>query len=105
MMRTRIALTILAGIVAAIMGSLPVAADEPRGLTVFAAASLTEAFTEIGKMMEQRDPAAKVTFNFAGSQQLATQIEQGAHADVFASADQSWMNHVQERNLLENAPQ
>ncbi len=98
-------LTIVAAVVAGIAVSRPATAEEPQGLSVFAAASLTEAFTEIGRMMEQRDPTTKVSFNFAGSQQLATQIEQGAHADVFASADQAWMNHVQERNLLANAPQ
>jgi len=57
-------------------------------LTVFAAASLTDAFNEISKGFELANPGAKVTFNFAGSQQLAQQIGQGAPADVFASANQ-----------------
>jgi molybdate transport system substrate-binding protein len=55
-------------------------------VTVFAAASLTESFTKIGKDFEAVNPATKVVFNFAGSSALATQINDGAPADVFASA-------------------
>jgi molybdate transport system substrate-binding protein len=55
-------------------------------VTVFAAASLTESFTRIGKDFEAANPGATVTFNFAGSSALANQINQGAPADVFASA-------------------
>ena len=55
-------------------------------VTVFAASSLTETFTQIGKDFEAANPGAKVTFNFGGSSTLATQINQGAPADVFASA-------------------
>ncbi len=61
-------------------------------LTVFAAASLTEAFRDIGSRFEAAHPGAKVTFNFAGSQQLVQQIAQGARADVFASAAPRQMN-------------
>lgn len=56
-------------------------------IVVFAAASLTEAYTELGNAFEQDYPAATVTLNFAGSQQLAQQLGQGAPADVFASAN------------------
>jgi molybdate transport system substrate-binding protein len=56
-------------------------------LVVFAAASLTEAFQDIGAAFERAHPGVKVEFNFAGSQVLRAQIEQGAPADVFASAD------------------
>ncbi len=59
---------------------------DSRTLTVFAAASLTDAFTELGKNFEAANPGMTVTFNFAGSQALRTQIEEGAPADVFASA-------------------
>ena len=69
-------------------------------LDVFAAASLTEAFTQLGRTMEQQSPQLTVRFNFAGSQQLATLIEQGARADVFASADQRWMDYAAQRMLL-----
>src|SRR4051812_31669400 len=54
-------------------------------VTVFAAASLTESFTKIGKDFEAANPGSKMTFNFAGSSALATQVNQGAPADVFAS--------------------
>ena len=60
-------------------------------LTVFAAASLTEAFTELGTQFEAENPGVKVIFNFAGSQQLAQQLTEGAPADVFASANQKQM--------------
>src|SRR3972149_4716651 len=51
---------------------------QPETLTVSAAASLTEAFSEIGALFESANPQVKVTFNFAGSQELAQQIIQGA---------------------------
>ena len=60
--------------------------SDSRKLTIFAAASLTDAFTEIGSNFEAENPNVTVTFNFAGSQALRTQIEEGAPADVFASA-------------------
>jgi len=63
-------------------------------VTVFAAASLTESFTQIGKEFEAANPGAKVRFNFAGSSALATQINQGAPADVFASAAPANMKTV-----------
>ena len=58
----------------------------PGTVTVFAAASLTEAFTTLGKQFEAAHPGTKVTFSFGASSALATQITQGAPADVFASA-------------------
>lgn len=69
-------------------------------LTVFAAASLTSAFGEIGKAFEARNPGSKVTFNFAGSQALRTQIEQGAKPDVFASADTANMDPLKTAGLV-----
>ncbi len=66
----------------------------PVTLNVFAAASLTNAFKEIGQNFQTAHPNVTVTFNFAGSNALATQINQGAPADVFASANQTQMNNV-----------
>ncbi|MFZ0533466.1 MAG: molybdate ABC transporter substrate-binding protein [Anaerolineales bacterium] len=69
-------------------------------LTVFAAASLTGAFQEIGKDFETANPGVNVSFNFAGSQILSTQLEQGASADVFASADLMNMDLLVTDNLV-----
>ena len=63
-------------------------------VTVFAAASLTDAFERIARDLEAEHPQARVRFNFAGSQQLATQIVEGAPADVFASANDAQMQVV-----------
>jgi molybdate transport system substrate-binding protein len=71
-----------------------------HGLTVFAAASLTGAFQEIGTNFEIANPGVKVRFNFSGSQILRTQIEQGALADVFASADHKNMDMLLADNLI-----
>jgi molybdate transport system substrate-binding protein len=59
---------------------------------VFAAASLSEAFTALGEHFLAENPGEKITFNFAGSQQLAQQLAQGAPADIFASADRKQMD-------------
>jgi molybdate transport system substrate-binding protein len=76
----------------------------PLVLTIFAAASLTGAFTELGRLLERRQPGLEIRFNFAGSQQLAAQLDQGAAADLFASADARWMRHAVERGLVAGAP-
>jgi molybdate transport system substrate-binding protein len=83
-------------------GSIP-GAGASGVLTVFAAASLAEAFSMLARILEQRNPGLRVTLSLAGSQQLAAQIEQGARADLFASADQRWMDYVRERGLLAGA--
>jgi molybdate transport system substrate-binding protein len=70
-------------------------------LTVFAAASLAEPFTEIGKRLELSHPGLKVVFNFGGSPALRTQLEQGAHADVFASADAIQMEQAKKSNVVQ----
>lgn len=74
-------------------------------LTVLAAASLTDSFEAIGAAFEAAHPGVKVTFSFAGSQQLRAQIEQGARADVFASADSKNMDPLKTENLLTGDPQ
>ncbi|OWY62560.1 molybdate ABC transporter substrate-binding protein, partial [cyanobacterium TDX16] len=67
---------------------------EGQTLTVFAASSLTEVFTELGERFEAEHEGATVRFSFGGSSDLATQIEQGAPADVFASANPAQMARV-----------
>jgi molybdate transport system substrate-binding protein len=71
-------------------------AQSPSEIKMFAAASLTAAFTKIGEDFTAANGGTKVTFNFAGSQALATQIQQGAPADVFASADIPNMDKVKD---------
>lgn len=71
-------------------------------LVVFAAASLTEAFTALGQQFESVNPGATVTFNFANSQQLAQQLSQGAPADIFASANTRQMEVASEAERITN---
>ncbi|HEY9152656.1 MAG TPA: molybdate ABC transporter substrate-binding protein [Anaerolineales bacterium] len=78
----------------------PTSAPAPTTLTVFAAASLTGAFGDIGKAFEAAHPGVTVKFNFGGSQTLRTQIEQGAPVDVFASADHKNMDPLVTENLV-----
>jgi molybdate transport system substrate-binding protein len=73
-------------------------------LTVLAAASLTQAFTRIGDQVHARYPGVEVRFSFAGSPTLVTQIQQGAPADVFASADQANMQKVVAGGFAASAP-
>ncbi len=73
-------------------------------VTVFAAASLTESFKAIGDAFTKANPGVTVEFNFASSSALATQIEQSAPADVFASADQPQMQRLVDKSLIEGAP-
>jgi molybdate transport system substrate-binding protein len=95
-------------LVLATLGVAPSAAYAPASsastLTVFAAASLTEAFEELGALFRGRHPGIALRFNFAGSQQLAAQLEHGARADVFASADRRWMARVEDRGLTAGRP-
>jgi molybdate transport system substrate-binding protein len=72
--------------------NLPGSTRQEQSLTVFAAASLTEAFSEIGAKFQAINPSIEIRFNFAGSQTLQAQIESGAPADVFASANQANMD-------------
>jgi molybdate transport system substrate-binding protein len=78
----------------------PGAALGAEELTVSAAASLTNAFPEIGQVFEKQHPGVKVIFNFAASGPLLQQITQGAPVDVFASADQKTMDQAQEKGLM-----
>jgi molybdate transport system substrate-binding protein len=78
---------------------------KPSGtVTVLAAASLTEAFTGLGKSFEATNPGTNVKFSFAGSSALATQINQGAPADVFASAAPANMTTVVNAGNISGTP-
>jgi molybdate transport system substrate-binding protein len=87
MRRIFVASAALAVVIAA---AQPVAAaPKPSGeITIFAASSLTESFDAMAKQFEKKDPDVSVKFDYDASSNLATQINQGAPADVFASADQ-----------------
>jgi molybdate transport system substrate-binding protein len=75
-----------------------------QSVTVFAAASLQKTFTTLGGQFEQQHPGTKVTFSFAGSSDLVTQIINGAPADVFASADTKNMTKVTDAKLTSGTP-
>lgn len=68
-------------------------------LTVFAAASLTNAMEDLGKLYGERT-GETVRFSFAASSALARQVESGAPAAIFVSADEAWMDYLAERNLI-----
>jgi molybdate transport system substrate-binding protein len=103
MLRSRIRLTALLAVAALVLAAC--GGDDDAGgssgasageIKVFAAASLTAAFTKLGEDFTAANSGTKVTFNFAGSQALATQIQQAAPADVFASADLPNMGKVKD---------
>jgi molybdate transport system substrate-binding protein len=78
--------------------------QESGKVVVFAAASLKPAFTQISPRFKADNPGSDVDFEFAGSSELATQLTQGATADVFASADTAQMNTVTKAGLLDGDP-
>jgi len=84
----------------AIAGAPGGAKPSSSTLTVFAAASLRDVFGDLGTTFEREHPGVKAQFNFAGSQELRTQIEQGAPADVFASADTKHMDAAHKAGLV-----
>lgn len=92
-------------------GASPVAAagavefPEAGGeLTVFAAASLTDAFEQIKTDLEAAQPDLAITYNFAGSQALVTQLTEGAAADAFASANAAQMTAAEEAGVVAEEP-
>ncbi|HNR57973.1 MAG TPA: molybdate ABC transporter substrate-binding protein, partial [Methanothrix sp.] len=95
-------LVLLASMAVLVFSSSAVSADEPEELVVFTAASLTGAFSEIAEMYED-ETGIKVVSNFDGSQALRTQIEHGAYADVFASANNKQMNALKDLGLMNNS--
>ena len=85
--------------------SAPTAPPPATGsINVFAAASLTVAFTDIAAAFETANPGAKVTLNFGGTSTLVTQIINGAPADVFASADTANMDRLVNAKLIRGTP-
>ena len=74
-------------------------------LTVFAAASLTNAFDVIGATLESENAGLDITFNYAGSQALVTQLTEGAEADVFASANTTQMTNAVDAGVIDGDPQ
>jgi molybdate transport system substrate-binding protein len=72
-------------------------------ITVAAAASLQQTFTVLGRRYDAAHPGAHVVFSFGGSRDLVTQIQAGAPADVFASADQATMTTLRRSGLLDGA--
>jgi molybdate transport system substrate-binding protein len=85
----------------------PAATPEPKELIVLAAASLADAFTEMGDDFPKQPSMAgvKLTFSFAGSSALRTQLEQGAPGDVFASADTVQMDMAVKSGVVQGTPQ
>lgn len=79
------------------------AETERQELVVFAAASLGRAFSDVAKDFERSQPGVKVVLQFAGTQELRTQLEHGASADVFASADQKHMQELVRSGLVSDA--
>lgn len=92
--------TILAVAAVLVVGLLPAAGAEVRPITVFAAASLTNALDEVGKEFT-RSTGIPVRCSFAASSMLARQIEAGARAELFVSADQEWMDYLVRRGTVQ----
>jgi molybdate transport system substrate-binding protein len=104
--------TMLGILIATVMAAAGCGGSDPSGggsgsstpsggtLNVFAAASLTEAFTQLAKTYQSDHPGWTVRLNFAGSDQLAAQIEQGVPADVYAAASPKYPEELQGKSLL-----
>lgn len=90
---------ILLAVMLSILAS-QLAISSQHEITVSAAASLTDTFTEIGKLYQKKHPGVNVKFNFASSGALAAQIEQGAPVDVFVSADPKFVDKLAKADLI-----
>ncbi|MFM8858359.1 MAG: molybdate ABC transporter substrate-binding protein [Actinomycetota bacterium] len=88
--------SVLSGLAVLCITSCSPANSGAETTTVFAAASLVDAFTELGEAFESAHPDSDIEFNFASSSDLATQIIEGAQADIFASADTKNVDKVRE---------
>src|SRR5690625_3944687 len=76
------------------------ATEQPKELTISAAASITDAMDELKEIYEAENNV-ELTFNFAGSGKLAQQIQQGAPVDVFISANENWIDTLLEEGLID----
>ena len=101
----------VAGVIALALGAVACAGprgtagdDGDRTLTVFAAASLTDVFEQVNTDFEAEHPGVRVVMTNAGSSDLVTQIDQGAPADVLATADERTMARAQELGLIAEDP-
>src|SRR5256885_16952602 len=103
-MRSRVTAGLIAILLAACAGQRAPAAPTASTLTVFAASSLTDAFTRIGADFQTAHPGTTVHLAFAGWSTLAAQIQQGATGDVFASADQATMQRLADAGLVSGSP-
>ena len=101
-MKKKLSLVVLLALL--LIGLLPVSAQTSQSLTVFAASSLTDAFGEIGTAFKAANPGTDVTFSFGSSSTLATQLANGAPADIFASANNSQMTVAQKANRIAATP-
>lgn len=97
----RTAALLAAGMILVACGST---AQSSNHLTVFAAASLTDSFTALRHAFQQQHPDISAQFSFAGTPSLVRQIEQGAQADVFASADTTNMDRLQSDGFTSGTP-
>ena len=106
-MRNRILMVgVATGLLTACGGGAAAPATTLSGTaSIFAAASLTDSFKALGTAFQAAHPGVTVQFNFAGSPTLVTQIEQGASADVFASADTTNMDKIKADGFAAGTPQ
>jgi molybdate transport system substrate-binding protein len=98
---------LVAGFLTGTVGCSSTTTQPPQAsgkIVVMAAASLKKVFTQISQQFTTDNPGSSVDFEFAGSSELATQLTQGATADVFASADTAQMNTVAKAGLLAGDP-
>src|SRR5262245_59413277 len=95
-------LIFVAGVVVTPAGSRAAEPQQRETLTVFAAASLKESFEQLRTEFRRQNPNVEIQLTFAGSQELRQKIEQGAPADVFASADRYHMDVLAERGLVKS---
>ena len=93
-------LLIILGMIGLLVSVMPTQAQDQHTLIVFSASSLTDAFEAIADDFEAQNPTIEILFNFAGSSTLQAQLNQGAPADIFASANQLQMDTAIDNGLI-----